>query len=142
MATLGTELEKAQKTLAEALRLDTSGEGEESEEVFKARLFVEALRTAVQAAHRDTAAAAEAARAQLEATREAHAKELEELTMRQGVKVEQGSEEDGGGAALGVKVEQGSEEDGGGAALAAPEDGEDGEVHQAVAEGGQPITGR
>ena len=53
MATLGTELEKAQKTLAEALRLDTSGEGEESEEVFKARLFVEALRTAMQAAHHD-----------------------------------------------------------------------------------------
>ena len=85
MATLGTELEKAQKTLAEARNLDTSGEGEESEEVFKARLFVEALSTAVQAAHRDTAAAAEAARAELEATREAHAKELEELTMRQGV---------------------------------------------------------
>ena len=125
MATLGTELEKAQKTLAEARNLDTSDAGEESEEVFKARLFVEALSTAVQAAHRDTAAAAEAARAELEATREAHAKELEELTMRQGVKVEQGSEEDGGGAAL-----------------AAPEDGEDGEVHQAVAEGGQPITGR
>ena len=62
MATLGTELEKAQKTLAEARNLDTSDEGEESEEVFKARLFVEALSTAVQAAHRDTAAAAEAAR--------------------------------------------------------------------------------
>ena len=52
MATLGTELEKAQKTLAEALRLDTSGEGEVSDAVYKARLTVEALNTAVQATPR------------------------------------------------------------------------------------------
>ena len=99
MATLAAELEKAQKTLAEAKRLDTGSGGEVSDAVRTAELVVETLRTATQAAHRDTAAADETARAELEAaahrdaaaadetaraeleaeleaTREAHAKEL------------------------------------------------------------------
>ena len=41
MATLDTELEKAQKTLAEARNLDTSGEGEESDEDAMIRKMLE-----------------------------------------------------------------------------------------------------
>ena len=59
MAALAEELEKALKTLAEAQRLNISGDGAVSEEVCKAQLTVEALRIAMQAAHHDTTAAEE-----------------------------------------------------------------------------------
>ena len=83
MATLAAELEKAQKTLAEAKRLDTGSGGEVSDAVRTAELVVEALRTATQAAHRDAAVADETARAELEAeleaTREAQTKEISDM---------------------------------------------------------------
>ena len=68
MATLAAELEKAQRSLAEAKRLDTGGD-EVSEAVRTAERAVETLSGAVQAAHRDAAAAGETAQAELEAAR-------------------------------------------------------------------------
>ena len=120
MASLTTELDKAQKTLIAARRLDTTGEGEVSDAVREAQLTVEALSTAVQAAYRDAAAAGETALAELKAVREAHAKELEALAARL--------------AADAVKDEPGTEH-----VLPSPADGAEGEVHMASTAGGQPI---